>query len=122
MKLACRLDRMTEKPSGRGRVYDITFKSEGQFRRCYEVNLMLSVPDGSTKYPLKESRDDFDYLDIEAAMRWDAKLEALKKLYRKQDEAIKVMVFSRKLQKNTFHRVHHRFRKQSRSREGCEDV
>ena len=39
----------TEKPSGRGRVYEITFKSEGQFRRFmsqFEVDLM--------EYPLKE--------------------------------------------------------------------
>ena len=42
-------DRMTEKPSGKGRVYEITFKSEGQFRRFmsqFEVDLM--------EYPLKE--------------------------------------------------------------------
>ena len=65
-------ERATEKPSGKGRVYEITFKSEGQFRRFmsqFEVDLM--------EYPLKESRDDFDYLDIEAAMQ-DAKLEAPK--------------------------------------------
>ena len=40
----------TEKPSGRGRVYEITFKSEGQFRRFmsqFEVDLM--------EYPLKET-------------------------------------------------------------------
>ena len=42
-------DRATEKPSGKGRVYEITFKSEGQFRRFmsqFEVDLM--------EYPLKE--------------------------------------------------------------------
>ena len=42
-------DRMTEKPSGKGRVFEITFKSEGQFSRFmsqFEVDLM--------EYPLKE--------------------------------------------------------------------
>jgi hypothetical protein len=42
-------DRMTEKPSGKGRVFEITFKSEGQFRRFmsqFEVDLM--------EYPIKE--------------------------------------------------------------------
>ena len=42
-------DRATEKPSGRGRVFEITFKSEGQFRRFmsqFEVDLM--------EYPIKE--------------------------------------------------------------------
>jgi hypothetical protein len=85
-------DRMTEKPSGRGRVYEITFKSEGQFRRFmsqFEVDLM--------EYPLKESRDDFDYLDIEAAMQ-DAKLEAPKVV--KTRRGYQVMVFSRKLKKH----------------------
>ncbi len=82
----------TEKPSGRGRVYEITFKSEGQFRRFmsqFEVDLM--------EYPLKESRDDFDYLDIEAAMQ-DAKLEAPKVV--KTRRGYQVMVFSRKLKKH----------------------
>ena len=85
-------DRMTEKPSGRGRVYEITFKSEGQFRRFmsqFEVDLM--------EYPLKESRDDFDYLDIEAAMQ-DAKLEAPKVV--KTRRGYQVMVFSRKAKKH----------------------
>ena len=81
----------TEKPSGRGRVYEITFKSEGQFRRFmsqFEVDLM--------EYPLKESRDDFDYLDIEAAMQ-DAKLEAPKVV--KTRKGYQVMVYSRKVKK-----------------------
>ena len=85
-------DRMTEKPSGRGRVYEITFKSEGQFRRFmsqFEVDLM--------EYPLKESRDDFDYLDVQAAMQ-DAKLEAPKVV--KTRQGYQVMVFSRKLRKH----------------------
>ena len=85
-------ERATEKPSGKGRVYEITFKSEGQFRRFmsqFEVDLM--------EYPLKESRDDFDYLDIEAAMQ-DAKLEAPKVV--KTRQGYQVMVFSRKLKKH----------------------
>ena len=85
-------DRMTEKPSGRGRVYEITFKSEGQFRRFmsqFEVDLM--------EYPLKESRDDFDYLDVQAAMQ-DAKIEAPKVV--KTRQGFQVMVFSRKLRKH----------------------
>jgi len=84
-------ERATEKPSGKGRVYEITFKSEGQFRRFmsqFEVDLM--------EYPLKESRDDFDYLDVEAA-RQDAKLEAPKVV--KTRKGYQVMVYSRKVKK-----------------------
>ena len=46
---------------------------------------------------LEESRDDFDYLDIEAAMQ-DAKLEAPKVV--KTRRGYQVMVFSRKLKKH----------------------
>ncbi len=46
---------------------------------------------------LDESRDDFDYLDIEAAMQ-DAKLEAPKVV--KTRRGYQVMVFSRKLKKH----------------------
>ena len=46
---------------------------------------------------LDESRDDFDYLDIEAA-RQDAKLEAPKVV--KTRQGFQVMVFSRKLRKH----------------------
>ncbi len=64
----------TEKPSGRGRVYEITFKSEGQFRRFmsqFEVDLM--------EYPLKEG------LEID---------EAVKTKVEKTSQGFQVMVFS----------------------------
>ena len=66
---------------------------------------------------MDESRDDFDYLDIQAAMQ-DAKLEAPKVV--KTRQGYQVMVFSRKLKKH----IPQGFtpQKQSRSREGCEDV
>ena len=56
------------------------------------VRMMLSFFDR-----LDESRDDFDYLDIEAAMQ-DAKLEAPKVV--KTRQGYQVMVFSRKLKKH----------------------
>ena len=97
MRAAARMgmyDAATERnvPSKRkSTVFDITFKSERQFSQfmgAYDVEFLDR---------LDESRDDFDYLDIEAAMQ-DAKLEAPKVV--KTRQGYQVMVFSRKLRKH----------------------
>ena len=72
-------------------VFDITFKSERQF------NQFMGAYDVEFLDRLDESRDDFDYLDIQAAMQ-DAKLEAPKVV--KTRQGYQVMVFSRKLKKH----------------------
>ena len=97
MRAAARMgmyDAATERnvPSKRkSTVFDITFKSERQFSQfmgAYNVEFLDR---------LDESRDDFDYLDIEAAMQ-DAKLEAPKVV--KTRRGYQVMVFSRKAKKH----------------------
>ena len=96
MRAAARMgmyDAATERnvPSKRkSTVFDITFKSERQFSQfmgAYDVEFLDR---------LDESRDDFDYLDIEAAMQ-DAKLEAPKVV--KTRKGYQVMVYSRKVKK-----------------------
>ena len=72
-------------------VFDITFKSERQF------NQFMGAYDVEFLDRLDESRDDFDYLDVQAAMQ-DAKLEAPKVV--KTRQGYQVMVFSRKLRKH----------------------
>ena len=71
-------------------VFDITFKSERQF------NQFMGAYDVEFLDRLDESRDDFDYLDVQAAMQ-DAKLEAPKVV--KTRQGYQVMVFSRKIEK-----------------------
>ena len=72
-------------------VFDITFKSERQF------NQFMGAYDVEFLDRLDESRDDFDYLDVQAAMQ-DAKIEAPKVV--KTRQGFQVMVFSRKLRKH----------------------
>ena len=97
MRAAARMgmyDAATERdvPSKRkSTVFDITFKSERQF------NQFMGAYDVEFLDRLDESRDDFDYLDVQAAMQ-DAKLEAPKVV--KTRQGFQVMVFSRKLRKH----------------------
>ena len=72
-------------------VFDITFKSERQF------NQFMGAYDVEFLDRLDESRDDFDYRDVQAAMQ-DAKIEAPKVV--KTRQGFQVMVFSRKLRKH----------------------
>ena len=97
MRAAARMgmyDAATERnvPSKRkSTVFDITFKSERQF------NQFMGAYDVEFLDRLDESRDDFDYLDVQAAMQ-DAKIEAPKVV--KTRQGFQVMVFSRKLRKH----------------------
>ena len=97
MRAAARMkmyDTATERnvPSKRkSTVFDITFKSERQF------NQFMGAYDVEFLDRLDESRDDFDYLDVQAAMQ-DAKIEAPKVV--KTRQGFQVMVFSRKLRKH----------------------